>query len=172
MGDADCQYEMGLCHEKGYGVKSGIETAKAFFTQSAAQGNSTWQTPGRSNESLPSSKVGYKKTGAKTAEACYSPNRESANASAYDFKLFFETPTSGTATMEAAVFGYWNNSSGEYKISALSSGKAVFSVLSREKSEHVNFRLGGKPMRRPFHGYAILTNDGKRHQDWLKGRRE
>lgn len=149
LGDADCQYEMGLCYEKGYGVNSDLGTAKAYYMQAAAQGNanakerlvginatspsslagrrlyidysnaqflplgaSRWEAPGMSNESLPSSMIHYKKTGAKTAQACYSPNPESANASAYDFKLYFETPTSGTATMEATV---WMGGSGEYK---------------------------------------------------------
>lgn len=78
-------------------------------------GASAWQEPARSNVILPNSKISYKKTGIKTADACYCPNPGSPNASAYDFKLLFETPTSGSATMEATVAGYWNNSSGEYK---------------------------------------------------------
>ena len=39
LGDADCQYEMGLCYEKGYGVNSDLGTAKAYYMQAAAQGN-------------------------------------------------------------------------------------------------------------------------------------
>lgn len=39
MGDADCQYEMGVCYENGRGVSPDLKTAKAYYMQAAAQGN-------------------------------------------------------------------------------------------------------------------------------------
>lgn len=38
MGDADCQYEMGVCYENGRGVSPDLKTAKAYYMQAAAQG--------------------------------------------------------------------------------------------------------------------------------------
>ena len=39
LGDADCQNEMGLCYEKGYGVPVNEGIARSYYMKSAAQGN-------------------------------------------------------------------------------------------------------------------------------------
>lgn len=39
QGDADAQFSLALCYEKGKGVKKDIPTAISWYEKSAAQGN-------------------------------------------------------------------------------------------------------------------------------------
>lgn len=73
MGDADCQYEMGLCYEKGYGVKSNLRIAKAYYTQAAAQGNAKAKNKLVIINTSPSSQDG------KTPVFDFSPMRQSCS---------------------------------------------------------------------------------------------
>ena len=175
LGDADCQYEMGRCYENGCGVNPDMETAKAYYTQAAAQGNAKAKDKLiRINATSPASLTGktffftapytirysekygnrrddycatdtivwkwgnnkeiakvdalghsnrtyaYKKTGRRTAvvETIWDEGMYGAPHQDYmhkRYELNFETPTSGTCTLEG---GGYNRTSGADKYTA------------------------------------------------------
>lgn len=97
------------------GAPASLAGKTIVFDYSRAQereiGMGSWSAASRGSDVLRGSQVSYRRTGAKTAQLSWSPNPESANASAFDFSLRFTTATSGTATMESMV----RHGSSEYK---------------------------------------------------------